>query len=70
MVYLSQCQLTDGNVALEPDWDRKHNLEVTCLAIKVGEISKVSNENITSRMYVNTFSRSVKHFIFKCSLFF
>ena len=48
MVYLSQsAQLTGGNVALEPAWHGKHNLEFTCLVMKIGEISKVRNtENI------------------------
>jgi len=50
MVYLSQsAQLTGGNVALEPAWDGKHNLELICLVMKIGEISKVKNtENIST----------------------
>ena len=44
MVYLSQsAQLTGGNVALGPAWYGKHNLEVICLVMKIGEISKVRN---------------------------
>lgn len=70
MVYLSQsAQLTGGNVALGLAWDGKYNLELICLVMKIGEISKVRITENISTIWKVMFSGSVKHFIFTCSLF-
>lgn len=36
----SRVSTDDGNVALEPAWDRKHNLEVIRIAVNAGGIQK------------------------------